>query len=933
MQGDLIALDLETTGLDSAKDAIIEVGAVRLRDGEVIEEFGTLINPGFQIPSDTTYITGIDTDDVQDSPNIHQVVPKLADFVSNLPIIAHNISFDLAFLQKYKLGLNNQPIDTFELASLVVPKAPRYNLTSLVQLFNISLENAHRALDDARATALLYWKLWERITELPSSLLQEILQLGADWDWHLEPVFANAYQLKSSEGTSEISAGFPLETRSEDNGIQIQPSKTIMSIDSQQIETLFGKGGKLSKRLDAYEFRPQQMEMSLSIAEAFNDSHHLIVEAGTGIGKSLAYLLPSVLWATENGQRVVISTQTINLQDQLLNNDIPLLKEVIDPPFHASVMKGRNNYLCPRRLETLRRRRPTNVDELRTVIKVLIWLQNDASGEKNQITLRANEVNTWNRLSAQDEGCTTQRCIAQMYGSCPYHQARKSAEKSHIIIVNHALLMADAMAENHILPSYSHLIIDEAHQFEEAITHTLTAQLDSLIISRRIDDLRALLAEFLQSADNIIPTKLHINLQEFIKNINDASSVMTIHLLTYFQAIDQFLANIFENRRGRYIPQLRIVENHRRKENFSIIQTAWDKLAPFFEAVVDALNQLGKALNRLEKYDIPNQIDLFSGIRSTANYLSEANIILHDFTESPNDNTIYSLQLNQYRDGATIRTSPIHVGDLLNKHLLETKDTVVLTSATLQTAGNFDHFKSRLQAEAIEASSIGSPFDYKSSTMIVIPSDLPEPNQPGYQRGVEQGIIELATALQGRMLVLFTSYAQLIETAKAITPRLALGDIVVYDQNQGTGRDNLLETFKNSDKAVLLGTRSFWQGVDIPGDDLSAVVIVRLPFTVPSDPIFAARSEVYADGFNEYAVPDAILRFRQGFGRLIRSQEDRGIVALFDVRVKTKRYGQLFLDSLPDCTIKTSSLANLPQLALQWLQEVNSSSEHTDANT
>jgi DNA polymerase-3 subunit epsilon/ATP-dependent DNA helicase DinG len=255
----------------------------------------------------------------------------------------------------------------------------------------------------------------------------------------------------------------------------------------------------------------------------------------------------------------------------------------------------------------------------------------------------------------------------------------------------------------------------------------------------------------------------------------------------------------------------------------------------------------------------------------------------------------------------------------VEEHLFNKKDTVILTSATLRTAGSFDFIRSRLNAHEARALTVGSPFDYEASTLLYLPTDMPEPNTPGYQQTVERTLISLCKATQGRTLVLFTSHNQLRRTAQAIAPLLADEDIVVYEQGDGSSRRQLLENFRTTPRSVLLGTRSFWEGIDVVGEALSCLVIVRLPFAVPTDPIFAARAESMEDPFGQYAVPDAILRFRQGFGRLIRSQTDRGVVVVLDRRIQSKAYGQLFLDSLPSCTVHRGPLANLPRLAAEWI--------------
>jgi ATP-dependent DNA helicase DinG len=288
---------------------------------------------------------------------------------------------------------------------------------------------------------------------------------------------------------------------------------------------------------------------------------------------------------------------------------------------------------------------------------------------------------------------------------------------------------------------------------------------------------------------------------------------------------------------------------------------------------------------------------------------------MHD----PKPETIYWVEIQPQNKRLTLNTAPLRIGPLIQKYLWHEKEAVILTSATLTAAGDFNYVRNTLLAEEADELTLGSPFDYESSTLLFIPKDIPEPNAPGYEQAVNRAIAQTAIASGGRMLALFTSYAQLKRAAQAIGPHLRDQDIQIYEQGDGASPQALLESFKNSDRAVLLGTRSFWEGVDVPGESLQVVVLTKIPFEVPSDPIVAARSETFDDPFGEYQVPEAILKFRQGFGRLIRSASDRGVVAVLDRRVLTKQYGRLFLGSLPQCTVKQGNAAELPKLAEKWL--------------
>ncbi|MCY3778824.1 MAG: exonuclease domain-containing protein [Chloroflexi bacterium] len=921
MHGDLLAFDLETTGLNPATDEIIEIGVARFRDGEVLDQFQSLVKPSIPIPADITHLTGIHQEDVEDQPTIDDLLPGIETYFADSPVIAHNAGFDLSFMQKHGVLRSNWAIDTLDLAAIVLPAAPRYGLGALAAQEGIELANAHRALDDAVATGHLYWRLWKRLCQLPPNVLSEIIRASAGKSWLLREVFqaalgeslkSNVQQRPTAPFAAERLDARPLDL--EDAGHDTLPLEAITDV--------LGPGGRLAEDFADYESRDEQLAMAREVAQALNDGGQVMIEAGTGTGKSLAYLIPAALWAMQNGQRVTISTQTINLQEQLLKKDIPQVRRAVGSDLQAALMKGRGNYLCPRRLETLRRRGPANLEELKTLAKILVWLQGCDSGDRGEITLRGGEWSVWARLSAQDEGCSLFRCASEMEGVCPFYRARQRAETAHLLITNHALLIADARIENRALPTYHNLIVDEAHHLEDAITNGLSRQIDQQHILARLRDLgdskTGLLGEFLGAARGHFPPGAIEPLEIFVSHIADAVDEMRSFVRLYFRALHEFAVK--QKAANRYA--MRVTDSQRDGGSFTGVLNAWRQLGPYLLAVADAMERLCKALPRYEQYNLPDFSDYSSEIRGHWRYLAELLEQLEQYTQEPAANAVYALTAGERPERLRLHISPLHVGPMMDEYLNQRLESIVLTSATLQTHGNFEHIKERLYTDSYRAVGLGSPFDYQTSTLVYIPQDIPAPNQrSGYQKMIERGIIELAAALNGRVMVLFTSYAQLREVSKAITPRLTLGDIRVYDQSFGTSRDLLLESFKKAERAVLMGTRSFWEGVDIPGDDLSAVVIAKLPFAVPSDPIFAARSETYANSFQEYAVPDAILRFRQGFGRLIRRRSDRGVVAIFDSRVISKNYGASFLESLPDCTIQFGTVDKLPIIASSWIDQ------------
>lgn len=925
MRGELVALDLETTGLDVENDSIIEIGAVRIREGEVVAEYSTLVNPGFVIPAETTHITGIHQDDLRGQPLLTDVLEDVIAFVGDAPVIAHNVSFDISFMRRFGALKQNLPIDTFEIATVLLPRVPRYSLSSLVATFDIDLENAHRALDDARATALLYWQMYEKMIALPPSILYEIVRGMQNIPWETGEVFRAAYEeVKTGDDNADVTRVEDIFEPLDATLTPLAPYTDKQAVPLSDVDVVLAEDGQLAETLEAYEFRQEQVMMAQSIAHAFNKNGHLLVEAGTGIGKSLAYLVPTILWAVRNNDRVVISTNTINLQDQLINNDVPMLKDAMNVDFNAGVMKGRGNYLCPRRLASVRRRAPKNLDELRTLAKILVWLQESQAGDKSEITLRTGERFIWDRMSAADEDCTLGRCATQMEGRCPYYKARKRADAAHVVISNHALLVSDALSDNAVLPAYKRLVADEAHQLEHAITEGLTTRFDQRGLTQRVSDIgdasRGLLGDLLRSVRQAAPEKHAMRLEGFVQDVGDVAKGMQGHVRLFFETIFEYIVDSRSERTYR----IRLDDKRRGHTVFQRVAEAWTSLYEFSDVLVDALKQLAGAMTKLKKYNIPDYDDHYNAVSSAGRNLEMIAAELNALVKEPDPNRVYWINNARSAEWLSLQSAPVNIGGMMEQTIWHEKDSVVLTSATLRTGDDFSFVRERLYTDGAEELALGSPFDYKKSTLVYVPDDIPLPNEKGYQQAVERGIIGLATALNGRVLALFTSYGQLRETAANIAPRLALGKIEVYDQATGGSRETLLENFKTTERAVLLGTRSFWEGVDIPGDDLSALVIVRLPFAVPDDPVFAARSGTYNDSFKEYIVPDAVLRFRQGFGRLIRSATDRGIVAILDSRVIHKSYGNSFLDALPDVTMAYGKIEDMGSRAEAWLNETDS---------
>ncbi len=943
-----VALDLEMTGPDPRVDTIVEVGAVRFRlfsDGssiqaQVQDTWSSLINPGRPIPFQIQQLTGITQEEVIRAPRFSQVIQPLRRFVGDHPVVGHSIGLDLSFLQSHNLPLSNPVIDTFELASILVPHAARYSLAQLGEALGLPNLCTHRALADALAVKDLFVALLERAEQLPRAILEEINRLAERVDWSLREVFRDLERSQARiafRGAIGQQLAAQLEAREEVLGPlfaadqeeeQLVRAARPRALDIEELAAMLEEGGLLAQRFPGFEYRPQQVQMLRAVATALNRSQHLLVEAGTGTGKSLAYLLPAATFAYLNGERVVISTNTINLQDQLFRKDVPELQKLLPFEFRAAVLKGRSNYLCQRRLEAVRKTGVSSPEEMRMLAKVLVWLPSTQTGERDELFMPDPiEQALWGKISAESDTCTLERCRYRERGRCFFYRARRAAEQAHLIIVNHALLLSDVAVENRVLPDYRYLIVDEAHHLEDSVTRQLSFQVDQRTMERLLTDLSrpvgvrrytGFLSEVLARCRGAVPAEIWTVLEGHTHKLQRQIEAALSSVYALFHVLTSFLQEA-SPQHGDYDQRIRLTSGVRVQPAWSDVEVAWDNLSAQLYHIEGDLEKLWGVLSELESYDIPDLEGMVQDCIGYRNRLREMREQVNACLAEPSPSAIYWANFSAQDEQVSLHAAPLHVGGLVEKHLFHAKESVILTSATLTTGQRFDFIRERLHAWEAEELAVGSPFDYQRSTLLCLPEDIPEPNQPLYQKTVERALVDLCLATEGRALILFTSYSQLRNTTQAISRPLAEAGILVCQQGAGVSRVQLLENFRTAPKAVLLGTRSFWEGVDVVGPALSVLVIVRLPFSVPDDPIFAARAETFDDPFGQYAIPETILRFRQGFGRLIRTKTDRGVVVVLDRRILTKSYGSLFLNSLPECTTLRLPLAKIPEAARRWL--------------
>jgi ATP-dependent DNA helicase DinG len=621
---------------------------------------------------------------------------------------------------------------------------------------------------------------------------------------------------------------------------------------------LFGETGAIARAmLQAYEYRPQQSDMAEAVQSALEDKTHLIVEAGTGVGKSLAYLVPLVMRAREENQRAVVATYTKALQQQLVDKDLPFLRSVLGD-FRYALCVGGENYLCLRRFDHLRIGNLYEQNEIEPLNRLFAWSTMTRTGLRSELDIEP-PPGLWGKACRQADLCFGKDC--SYYKDCFYMKAKSTEQQAHILVANHHLFFADMATGGNVLPFYKTVVFDEAHQVENVATDYLGVDVTNFSVRYLLDTLLS------QRTRRGLLTRL---------TVQDAEVQIAHGMVDGLRVIaDNFFLNLHPLLAKE--PSLRI-----RRRNI-----VPDILSGPLMDLQDALLDL-----KAETQEEDLEIKALAGRARAFAAAVRMNL------EQSADGFVYWAERENMR--YRLVASPIDVAETLRENLFGKTDTVVLTSATLSAAGTFTYIKSRLGLDAPRELLLDSPFDFQDQTLLYIASGLDDQQASGYQEKFDAELTSVLSVTQGRTLVLFTSYGQLRKSAETLRwemPGLGFlcqGEMPPY---------RLIEQFKGMPNAVLMGTASFWQGIDIPGDALQCVVIAKLPFAVPDEPIVEARMEQLKNPFFEYQVPQATLLFRQGFGRLIRTKTDRGAVAVLDTRIMTKGYGKWFLRSIPKCRI------------------------------
>ena len=888
-----VALDIETTDLTPERGEIIELGAAKYENGKVIDKYQTMVNPGKPIPTIITSITGIKDKDVEDAPPLSTVSAGLKDFVGNSPIVGHNVRFDLNFLEAKKITFDSPIYDTWKLATIMMPGLPSHSLETLSSFLKLKHLESHRAYDDAQASAELFLLLIRKIYDLEIGLLEEIIDLLKKRNWDLEPIFAGVMRERSRK--SKKDSLFSIRKKSVTFKEKKNKKMTNIAWDTAELEKLFKKEGALKKSLRSFELRPNQVEMVREVAGAFDKGKKLVIEAGPGIGKSLAYLIPAVYFAVSNKEKVVISTYTTNLQEQLFKKDLPVVQDLTPFNFKAALLEGRKRYVCLRRLNDIKKSKFLSERELTGVVKVMMWLPVTTEGLISEVSFTFEEKDMINRINADSHFCPGAKC--PQYKQCYLYKARKRAKEADLVIINHALLVSDLLKEK--LFDYYHLVIDEAHHLEKSFTEGLSYWLSAESIRDVLN--QAWAGETKESilrkvAQKILLGKNKKTIEQTKQDIDKTKEKATLFFGLFGIFINKHIRELAYE--GQITLSLDL--DVREYDEFWKIEEGAKSLNKILDQLIDSFTKVADIARIAKKgRGTANLIKDIEGMKSE---LEEINEFIKEVIISPREDQIYWLEAGE--NYIQFKRAPLGVRDIIKKDLFSTLKTVILTSATISTKEDFSYFDSRLALEKFNKITIPSLYDYKKNALVYLPNDIPYPKHPNYNNKVAESIMLAAETLGGRTMALFTSYSAIRNIYKKLAVDLKDKGIEVLGQGVSGGRMKIIEKFRRNPRHVILGTSSFWEGVDIPGESLSCLIIAKLPFEVPSEPVFKARSEEYDNSFVDYALPQAVMRFKQGFGRLIRSKSDKGVVIVLDRRIETAEYGLKFLESLPEAGVE-----------------------------
>lgn len=913
-------VDIETTGHSPASgDRMIQIAIVIMQDWQVVKKYATFIHPGKPIPLFIQDLTNITDEDVKDAMPFEERADYIYELLQDTVFVAHNTDFDLSFLQAEfkRAGLpkwQGKKIDTVELSKILFPMSLSYKLGDLASDLKIPLESAHRADEDALATAYLLKHCWQELLSLPLATLEQLHKRSFRLRTNLAQLFFDALLEKRAKTLDENEHVYfhKLAIR------KMAPTPKTQDEPLDYPETSEKKIALLQKGLANFEERPEQFQMMDSIWRTLNAKNEHVIEASTGIGKTMGYLVPAIFYAKKTGKKVGISSYTAHLLDQLLQNEIPLLEQALGQPLKIALLKGMNHYIDVEKFDQLLKAPDDSYDETFTLLQTLVWLAKTETGDLNELNVSGGGQLLIDKIRKTELPKTTM----PLYDF--YSRAIQNSRQADIIVTNHAMLLSDLVRHEQIFDDLGGWIIDEAHQFiqaaisqdEKIFTYMNWKYLFGQIGLYEDEQLfyqvrRAALKKHLISMQTL--QQMEKRFMQMVQRFDEAIATLYQHVK---------LADINQPK-GQKLA-LFISELNLPTEVFVKVSTA-------IQHWIDAAQQISEQFTSGVEELAPEHIFLIE----QWNYLvREFTMKLAEWDEvflKQDEHYSCWLELDRRSVPGSIRLfkKPINVTQTITKlfHSIRQKAAVIWTSGTLTVPDNERFIANQLGIDtSIAIEKLHAPTSYYDGAEVYIVTDMPDiqaVSQSDYIEEVAHAVTNAVRMTEGRSFVLFTSQDMLRKTVELIHESELLSDYMIFAQGVTAGsRMRLLKSFQKFNHSVLFGTNSFWEGVDVPGDGLASVIVVRLPFSSPEEPTFKARAQFISqqgrNSFSELALPEAILRFKQGFGRLIRSSHDKGVFIVLDRRIETKSYGQQFIQSLPPISVQKLPLDSMVQQLGNW---------------
>ena len=986
---DVVVLDTETTGVSFKKDELIQIAAARMCDGRITEWFVTFVNPGKKIPDDIQHLTDIHPEQVEGAPTPQEALRDLVAFVGDSDIVAHNADFDRNFTTKHPEGaklLENVWIDSLDLARIALPRMKSHRLKDLIHAFG-GPASTHRADDDVAATCVLYRILLAAVDTMPDSLLVEISRMATIEEWPTVKVFKHfaskaaerlvQRQRESMLKAAEASDGAMAPTReytAEDITFDLRrlrrgnletASKSV-KVDAEkvaeeglaplefpsdlEVSFQFGTEGALAQAYDDYEPRSEQTEMALAVNKAFAHSDNLVVEAGTGVGKSMAYLVPAVLTAKKNGVTVGVATKTNNLLDQLVNKELPLLDKTLGGVTYAS-LKGFSHYPCLHAVDRLVKEGPKNVDimgemkhQAPALAGLLSFIDQSEYDDIDGLHVDFRRLPRY-KFTTTSNDCLRRKC--PFYGkSCFVHGARQQAEKADVVVTNHSLLFCDLVTDGGLLPPIRHWVIDEAHGAEAEGRRAF-----SLDIS--VDELRRLIRKVSSQEPSV---NVFMRAERTLAGKRPAAEMAGAAPLPGFsgmpgEAVTPIYALAGKGRSSGqlfgqnaqvfcdHVKDLLYFDPSPKARGYEYVELWLNdsiRMSPTFQQLKDYAEAMCEAAEKLIA-DGSNLVAFLDGFEKAASIQAEIASAVMDLKclieacdaifFNPSPVYAYAANLNRHRDKAvdTLSALLVNIGDKLNETLFERTHSVVFASATLSVDGSFESFDKALGLGENERShcshlQLDSSYNFNENMKVYVVNDLPEPNELRYLPALQEFLARVHLANEGSALTLFTNRKEMESCFDMVSDRLKPEGLRLVCQKWGVSVKGLRDDFIADEHLSLFALKSFWEGFDAPGSTLRSVIIPKLPFKKPSDPLSCERQQNDPQAWAHYVLPEAVIEVKQAAGRLIRSSTDKGSLILADKRLVTKGYGKKFLRSLPSNNIRFVSTQELVELLQEDLQ-------------